>query len=169
MLIGRLKIILSYDSVRILIILLFSIVVTIIVNSMQSAELPLILAKGQRPGMPKGDWKEKLLYLDLSDAIDQITAGDAVLIDIRESEDFDESHAEGSINLPYSEFDDVYIDFVEEVSTDKHLVIFGEGLLFGMSAQIARRLLDEGYENITILKQSFEDWEKQNLPIYRYK
>ena len=163
---GRLKKILSFNFVRILILLLFSIVATIIVNSMHSAELPLILPEGQRPGIPKGDWKEKLLYFDLSNVIDEITAGQAVLIDLRDSEDFEQSHAVGSINLPYYEFDDVYIDFVEEVSTDKHLVIFGEGMLFGMSAQIARRLLDEGYKNITILKKSFEDCQKQNLPIY---
>jgi len=163
---GVLKKLLSFNSVRILILLIFSMVVTIIVNSMHSAELPLILSEGQRPGAPKGSWKASLRYFDLSDVVDEITAGQAVLIDIRESEDFEQVHAVGSINLPYYEFDDVYFDFVEEVSTDKHLVIFGEGMLLGMSAQIARRLLDEGYENITILKQSFEDCQKQNLPIY---
>ncbi|MFC1739696.1 rhodanese-like domain-containing protein [Planctomycetota bacterium] len=167
MLFGVLKKLLSFNYVRIIILLLFSIVVAIIVNSMHSAELPLILPEGQRPGAPKGSWKASLQYVDLSDVVDEITAGQAILIDIRESEDFEQVHAVGSINLPYYEFDDVYPDFVEEVSTDKHLVIFGEGMLFGLSAQIARRLLDEGYENITILKKSFEDCQKQNLPIYR--
>ena len=166
MLFGRLKKVQSYSSVRIIVILLCSLVVTIIVNSMHPAELPLLLAEGQRPGIPKGAWEARLRYVGLGNVVDEITAGRLILVDLRDSEDFDESHAVGAINLPYHEFDDVYPDFADKVSAEQHLVIFGQGMLFGMSARIAKRLSDLGYNNITILKQGFEEWKKLDFPVY---
>ena len=166
MLFGRLKKVQSYSSVRIIVILLSSLVVTIIVNSMHPAELPLMLAEGQRPGIPKGAWEARLRYVSLGDVVDEITAGQAILIDLRDAEDFSKSHAPGSINLPYHEFDDFLPDFEEKVSTEQRLFIFGQGMLFGMSARIAKRLSDLGYNNITILKQGFEQWKKLDLPVY---
>ena len=166
MIYGRLKTILSFNPVRILIILLSSLFITIIVNSVHPSELPLMLAEGQPPGIPKGAWEARLRYVDLGDVVDEITAGQAILIDLRDAEDFSKSHAPGSINLPYHEFDDFFPDFEEKVSTEQHLFILGQGKLFGMSARIAKRLSGLGYNDITILKQDFENWKKLRLPIY---
>lgn len=153
------------DSVRVLLVLLGTLIVTVIVNSTYSVQLPLRLPDGRRPGIPKGTWAEQIRYVNLHDVADRLTAGQAVLVDLRYSDDFDESHALGSINLPYDELDDVFEDFLDEVSPDQELYIWCEGLLCGMSERLAKDLLDAEYTNVAVIKQGFDAWEQLDLPV----
>lgn len=160
-----LKTIIKHNSIRLLIILLSSILFTIIVNSIHPAKLPLFLTEGKRPGIPKGSWQEKIRYIDMDDIVEEISTGNVIIIDLRDSENFNESHAIGAINLHYYEFEELYPDFAEQISEDQSVFILCEGMLCGMSAHVAKKLMDLGYDNLAIIKQGFEGWEKYYLPI----
>ena len=88
-----------------------------------------------------------------------------VIIDLRERDQFNQSHAAGSINLPYYEFEEVYSDFMEQTSIDNSIFIFCEGMLCGLSTRVAKELLDAGYNNLTVVKQGFGGWAKCELPM----
>ena len=160
---------LTRTSVRVLIVLIASLMVTVVVNSLHPAKLPLMLAKGQRPGIPVGSWAEELPYEDIQKVSKLVLAGDAVLIDVRERAEFDGSHASGSVNLPYSEFDsefdEVYTDFAATVPKEEQLFILCGGMLCGLSERTAKRLMDAGYSKIAIVKQGFEHWEDRGLSV----
>jgi len=160
-----LKTIIKHNSIRLLIILLSSILFTIIVNSIHPAKLPLFLTEGKRPGIPEGSWQEKIRYIDMDDIVEEISTGNLIIIDLRDSEDFNESHAVGTINLPYYEFEEFYPDFAEQISEDQSVFILCEGMLCGMSARVAKKLMDLGYDNLTIIKQGFDGWKSLNLLI----
>ncbi len=51
------KDVIKFNSVRLLILLLSSILFTVIVNSMATVTLPLILTDGVRPGLVEGSWQ----------------------------------------------------------------------------------------------------------------
>ena len=153
---------LKVNSVRLLILLVSSILFTIIVNSMAPINLPFLLPDGKRPGLVEGSWQEKIIFIDIESVADM---GQIILIDLRDSEDFDRIHAQGAINLPYFYFDEAVSDFIEKVDEDQQILLFCEGMLCGISARAAKELQDLGYENISIIKQGFDGWKKLNLPI----
>ena len=158
------KDVIKFNSVRLLILLLSSILFTVIVNSMATVTLPLILTDGVRPGLVEGSWQEKIRYIEIEDIAEKASTAQVILIDIRNSEEFDHLHAQGAINLPYFEFEDVVIDFTEQITTDQEIILFCEGMLCGISARAARELMDLGYGNISIIKQGFDGWKSINLP-----
>ncbi len=71
------------DSARVLLVVLCTLILTVIVNSTYSVQLPLLLPEGTRPGIPRGAWAEQVRYVDLDSVVEKLTAGEAVLIDLR--------------------------------------------------------------------------------------
>lgn len=159
------KTIIKSNFVRLLILCLSSILFTIVINSFHPAKLPIILADDGRPGIHEGSWQEKIRFINVDHIAEEISTGEVVLIDLRESEEFDQLHAAGAINLPYYEFDVVYPDFIDQISTDRSIFIFCEGMLCGLSIRVAKKLLDTGYKNLAVVKQGFEGWEIYQLPM----
>jgi len=158
------KNIVKFNSVRLLILLLSSILFTVIVNSMSPVTLPLLLPDGVRPGLVEGSWQEKIKYIDIDEGIaEKIFTDQAILIDLRDGEDFDHRHAQGAVNLPYFDFDDDVIEFSKKVYRDTEIIIFCEGMLCGISARAARELMDLDYHKISIIKQGFDGWKNYNL------
>ena len=157
--------IIKRNSFRLVILFLSSILVTMLINSFHPSKLPLILAEDSRPGIREGSWQEKVRFISVDQMASEMSSGELVIIDLRESEEFDNLHAKGSRNLSYYEFDELYPDFIDQVSTDKSIFIFCEGMLCGLSTRVAKELLDAGYHNLSIVKQGFEGWEKKRLPM----
>ncbi|HDY89827.1 MAG TPA: rhodanese-like domain-containing protein [bacterium] len=161
---SKLKIAAMSNSARMLIIFIASIVFTIMVNAFLPSKLPLLLTGGKRPGIPVGA-KNELRYTNARKAFETVSAGHGILIDIRDSDDYDKSHAAGAINIPYHDFEEACYDFAEDVSTERNLFILCHGKLCGMSVRVANRLLDLGFKNLKIIKQDYEYWKNSNLPI----
>ena len=162
--INKLKIAARSTSARVIFIFIASIVFTIMVNAFIPSGLPLLLTDGRRPGIPAGAWNE-LRYTDARKAYEEVSDGNGILIDLRDEDDYDISHAAGAINLPYHDFEEASYDLAEEISTDRNLFILCNGKLCGMSVRVAKLLSDLGFENLTIIKQDYEDWKKSNLPV----
>lgn len=160
----NLKIALMQDLVRIMILLLFSLVLAIIVNTMHPMGLPLLPTEVKRPGIPRWIWKQ-FRFTNARDAYDKVLTGHGILVDVRDRDDYHKAHAVGAINLPYHEFENVYPNFAKEVSKQQHIFIYCYGTECGLSARVAKRLLVLGLKNLTIVKQGFEAWKKSNLPI----
>lgn len=161
---NELLLIKKQDVIRILILLVSSLVLSIIVNAMHPARLPLLLSEGKRPAIPTWAWNE-LRYTDARVAFEKVSTGHGILIDVRERDAFCKSHAVGAINLPYREFEDAYPDFAKDRALDQPLFIFCQGTLCGISIRVAKHLLELGFKNLIVIKQDFEAWKESNLPV----
>ena len=153
----------SSTFLRILIILLFSFLLTIIVNQLLPSSLPLLLPDGKRPGISAEEVNE-ILYIDAHIASDEISKSNSLLVDVRDKEDFMNLHPAGAINIPYHELENAYNEFIEKVPGDRKIFILCEGTLCDMSVRVAKRLSYLGYKNTVIIKQDFNDWKRLNLP-----
>ncbi|MFC2113420.1 rhodanese-like domain-containing protein [Bacteroidota bacterium] len=159
------KTIVKHNSIRLIILFLSTILFTIIVNSFHPTKLPLVLAKESRPGIPEGSWQEKIRFINAEDMAEKISSGQIIIIDLRDSEAFDELHAVGSINIPYYEFEEVFPDFMEQISREQSIFLLCEGMLCGLSTRVAKEFLDSGYDNLSVIKQGFDGWKKRHLPM----
>ena len=81
--------------------------------------------------------------VDCEKALD-LQADDGVLVDVREKDEYKESHLEGAINIPYTEI----VDQIEEHVTDKDSVIIVYCKSGKRSAMAAKSLLEAGYTRI---------------------
>ncbi|WP_420597354.1 rhodanese-like domain-containing protein [Deinococcus sp.] len=82
----------------------------------------------------------------------------ALLIDVREANEYAEVHAQDAQLMPLSEFAQQY----SELPKDKELIVICRS--GARSAQAAQHLLDNGYSNVSNLKGGTMAWQEAGLP-----
>lgn len=97
------------------------------------------------------------------DRVDPLTAktrleNGAVLIDVREQNEFDEARVPGATLIPLSEFASRF----EEMPKDKEIVLMCAGGV--RSAQAAQFAAQHGFK-LTNLEGGIQAWHSQGLPV----
>ncbi len=82
----------------------------------------------------------------------------ALLIDVREQNEYQDVHAQGATLLPLSEFAARF----SELPKDKELVMICRS--GARSAQATQHLLDNGYSTVSNLKGGTLAWQEAGLP-----
>jgi len=104
--------------------------------------------------------KERITEISPAEAQAQSEKGGAVLIDVREEEDWREDHAKGAKHL---ERGVIELEIEEQVPDLKTPIICycGGG---SRSALVAESLQKMGYENVRSLAGGFRAWKDSGLP-----
>ena len=104
--------------------------------------------------------KKNIAEISPAEAQAQTDTGDAVLIDVREEEDWREDHAKGAKHL---ERGVIELEIEEQVPDLKTPIICycGGG---SRSALVAESLQKMGYENVRSLAGGFRAWKEAGLP-----
>lgn len=104
--------------------------------------------------------KKQITEISPGDAQQQTELGDAVLIDVREDDDWREDHAKGAKHLSRGVIE---LEIEEQVPDLKTPIICycGGG---SRSALVAESLQKMGYENVRSLAGGFRAWKEAGLP-----
>jgi rhodanese-related sulfurtransferase len=104
--------------------------------------------------------KKQITEISPDDAQKQTELGDAVLIDVREDDDWREDHAKGAKHLSRGVIE---LEIEEQVPDLKTPIICycGGG---SRSALVAESLQKMGYENVRSLAGGFRSWKEAGLP-----
>jgi rhodanese-related sulfurtransferase len=104
--------------------------------------------------------KQNITEISAADARKQAEAGEAILIDVREEEDWRDGHAEGAKHLSRG----VIEMEIEETVPDprKPIICYCGG--GSRSALVAESLQKMGYENVRSLAGGFRAWKEAGLP-----
>jgi phage shock protein E len=104
--------------------------------------------------------KKQITEISPADAQQQTELGDAVLIDVREDDDWRENHAKGAKHLSRGVIE---LEIEEQVPDLKTPIICycGGG---SRSALVAESLQKMGYENVRSLAGGFRAWKDAGLP-----
>ena len=104
--------------------------------------------------------KKQITEIPPGDAQKQVELGDAVLIDVREDDDWREDHAKGAKHLSRGIIE---LEIEEQVPDLKTPIICycGGG---SRSALVAESLQKMGYENVRSLAGGFRAWKEAGLP-----
>lgn len=96
-------------------------------------------------GTNKEELKEKkgMTSVTCEKALD-LQADQGVIIDVREKDEYEESHLEGAINIPYTEI----VNKIEDVVDDKDSIIIVYCKSGKRSSIAAQSLSEAGYKNI---------------------
>jgi rhodanese-related sulfurtransferase len=107
-----------------------------------------------------GEAKKNITEISPAEARQQSESGGAVLIDVREDEDWREDHAKGAKHLTRGT---VELEIEEQVPDLKTPIICycGGG---SRSALVTESLQKMGYENVRSLAGGFRAWKEAGLP-----
>src|SRR5262245_6859645 len=97
--------------------------------------------------------------LDLDSAREEIGAG-AKLIDVREQNEWDESHIEQALHVPQGEL----VERLDEVAPDTSERLLLHCRTDNRSSRMAAELAGLGYDNVAVVEGGIVAWEDAGLP-----
>jgi rhodanese-related sulfurtransferase len=98
----------------------------------------------------------------LAQWLDDSAAPDPYLIDARQPEEFAVSHLREGVNIPV---DDSTWAALDTVATDTPIVVYCS--VGYRSSEMAARLQEAGFTNVTNLEGSIFEWANEGRPVYR--
>lgn len=109
------------------------------------------------------DAKQRITEISVEEAEEKVTKGEAVLIDVREKSDWDESRAAGAYHLSRGT---VELEIEEKIPNVHQPIICycGGG---SRSALTADSLQKMGYTNVRSLAGGLRRWKEAGLPVER--
>jgi len=143
--------------------LLTALVLGLIVNQVRSDPVPLL-----------GDWSPearitlkfgKNILIPLEEAKDKFLTGSAVFLDARTPELYQEGHIQGAFNLPLAEFDQLIDKVLMDLREEALIVTYCDGEDCDLSAELAQKLKEIGYENVRVLHNGWSVWKSHQLPV----
>ncbi len=105
--------------------------------------------------------KERIDLIANDRAREEIEAGDAKLIDVREPNEWDEAHLEGATHLPQGEL----LDRISEVVPDRSDRIVLYCRTDNRSSRAADALKDLGYDNVSVMRGGIVGWQEAGYPV----
>ena len=116
-----------------------------------------------RPGFEKlvEGAKKKITEISPQDAATRSKSGEAVIVDVRETDEWDEEHIPGAIHMSRGTIE---LDIEEKVPDPNAMIIChcGGG---GRSALAAESLQKMGYKNVRSMAGGFKAWKAAGLPV----
>jgi rhodanese-related sulfurtransferase len=104
--------------------------------------------------------KKKITEISPQDAAAKLESSEAVIVDVREKDEWDEQHIPGAIHLSRGTLE---LDVEEKVPDTNAMIIChcGGG---GRSALAAQSLQKMGYKNVRSMAGGFKAWKAAGLP-----
>ncbi len=106
------------------------------------------------------DAKKNVTEISPTDTAAKLKSGDAVIVDVREKDEWEEEHIEGATHLSRGTIE---LDIEEKVPDLNTTIIChcGGG---GRSGLVAESLQKMGYKNVHSLAGGFKAWKAAGLP-----
>jgi sulfur-carrier protein adenylyltransferase/sulfurtransferase len=106
--------------------------------------------------------RSRIEEIDPADASEELAGGDAVLVDTREQNEWDEAHLEGATLVPPA----TVADRIEQVAPDHSQRVVLYCRVGNRSARAADLLESElGYEDVASIAGGIEAWQQAGLPV----
>jgi rhodanese-related sulfurtransferase len=104
--------------------------------------------------------KKNIREISPADAAAKSQSGEAVIVDVREKDEWDEEHLPGAIHMSRGTIE---LDIEEKVPDTNAMIIChcGGG---GRSALAAESLQNMGYKNVRSMAGGFKAWKAAGLP-----
>lgn len=103
--------------------------------------------------------------ITLDQALESFKSREAIFIDCRLKEDYDQGHIKGALNLPWEQFDEYFPRLKSPLSESKEIIAYCDGSECELSLLLARELVGLGYENVKVFFGGWVEWKNAGLPI----
>ncbi|MHC1788346.1 rhodanese-like domain-containing protein [Solidesulfovibrio sp.] len=94
-----------------------------------------------------------------------IDAGQAVLVDARPQENFNQQHIAGALNLTPALFDFIYGMRLAKVDPQKTIIVYGRTISSLYDEEVAGRLVKRGHKDVRLLDGGLAGWRNLGFPV----
>ncbi len=108
----------------------------------------------------------KVKTISRGEATRLINKEDAVVVDVRQRDDFRKGHIAGAINIAAADIKKGSFGELEKHKSQPIIVVCATGQ---SAAEPAATLSAAGFEKVTVLKDGISGWSGENLPLVRGK
>ncbi len=108
---------------------------------------------------PTEEIKQRIELIGLDRAREELAAG-TKLIDVREQNEWDESHLEAAIHVPQGEL----VERIDELAPDRSERLLLHCRTDNRSSRMAEILEGLGYDNVAVIEGGIVAWEEAGLP-----
>jgi rhodanese-related sulfurtransferase len=89
------------------------------------------------------------------------SGGDYKLLDVRDSECYNQEHIKGAVSLPYENID----NNMEYLNKNDVIIIYSRDIFCSRSMDAAIKLESKDYFNVYVYREGIEDYKKNYLPL----
>jgi len=90
---------------------------------------------------------------------------EAVFVDARPRQLYEQGHITGARNLPLDLFEEIGSIVLRDVSLDTPLIVYIEGTDSTPAVELALKLLSRNYRNVFVLEKGLDLWMARELPV----
>jgi len=117
------------------------------------------------PVLPASAFQEPTAQVDVLTAQQMVSRGEAVLVDARPPELFQQQHIAAAINLPAALFDVIYpMKLGRTLKPEQVVLIYGRTISRRYDEDLAQRLLQR-HDQVRILEGGVASWEEKGFPV----
>ena len=119
-------------------------------------------------------WQEKVLNEQLTGGLPAVSlkevkeahkSGDALFVDARDSEFFEQGHIPGALSLPVRDFDSVFPRLEKQLRAAPRVITYCDGVSCETSVELTEKLLFAGLEYIEIFTGGIQQWQGAGLQV----
>ncbi|CCK81094.1 rhodanese-like domain-containing protein [Desulfobacula toluolica] len=136
----------------IVLILIAGIVLGLVYNFASPGRINVIPKEWLRPAM---------VHVDVDQARQLFENSQAIFVDARPAEFFNQGHIAGAQNLPPSLFDFIYMMRFSQTDVTRPIVVYGRNISRRYDEETAFNLLERGHENVVVFPGGIKEWEKK--------
>lgn len=144
-------------------ILILAALAGLLMNQARSNTLPLVADWSPEARLTADSGQSLVISLEEAKAL--CSDKDAVFLDARSPELYNQGHIQCALNIPWQSFDE-YIDRVFETIPDNAwIVTYCDGEHCSLSEDLAKELFSMGYEKVKVLLNGWTRWLEAGLPV----
>ncbi len=110
---------------------------------------------------PKMILNAQVQEIQINAAITDFKLGNAIFVDARPSNFYNEQHIPGAVNTPISLFDIMYMMSLSDVDKSRKIIVYGRTFSGKYDVEAANKLILRGHKNVSILKGGIPAWKKE--------
>ncbi len=120
------------------------------------------------------NWQEKVLNEQLTGGLPAVSlkqvkeayeSGEALFVDARDSDFYEEGHIPGAVNLPVRDFELVFPKLKERLLAATWVITYCDGGSCELSVQLTERLLFAGVDRVEIFTGGIQQWRGAGQPV----
>jgi rhodanese-related sulfurtransferase len=149
---------------EIIILIGVSVILALVVNTLSPKGIALV-GKWNTANLVENMAGEPKVIDSVAWAKSIFEKGDALFVDARSQNDYDNGHIPGAVLLPMAQFEAKIEFFLNRYPPEQPIVTYCSGRDREDSHDLAQALSDVGFTNVRIFIDGFQGWEAKGYPI----
>jgi rhodanese-related sulfurtransferase len=117
------------------------------------------------PLLPDVMFRAPAVYVDVEEAKRLMDSGEAMFVDARPKEFYDQKHIKGAVNVPLGLFDIIYMMKLSQEDLARPLIVYGRNISKHYDEEVFFRLKQKDHDYVRVLSGGIKDWKAMGYEV----